>query len=347
MVYKVYPSRIKRNIKKEQKRGNVFYPIKTNDSSKIIKIIDKYLSIKDGYLISSKSHLGVLIDCEISLDRVVYINCVSPNEVRNEIYDLGVRQFIFGDFESFVEFYRTHKDIKVGFRLRISQFTDYYKGFVDCPLGMFKSEFEEAIEYCNKEGVSFGIQMYFTRDTVKFHKRMLQNLISYIRDLNILYDFINLGGLSDNFCEIKKYFSSINIEVGERLLHYAVSCNTKLLAKKGNTLFIDASVYNGMLDALIYNKKFSYYFGDISLDGIHCISLAHDSSARHTKRVVVCGNSCDSKDILGTYWMMEDEFNYLYAGMPIEIVNVGAYFDVFQMRYIDNVERQIEIIEED
>lgn len=332
LVYTVNKLKIKENIDFYHQFGRVFYPIKTNDSYEIIKIIDSYLDYEDCYLISSISHYSILKFCGISPDRMIFINVLTSNEIRSQIYDLGVRQFIFGDYKSLVRFCFLYKDIRVGLRLSLSEFNSDAN-----VIGVQRYEIGKILEFSKSHSLDLGLQLYFDRNVIDSHYSLLRECSTYINDLDTDFKFVNIGGLErDLYKEAKNFFGNFNLEVGEGLLNNAVDCRTKVSLKTDKAVFLEIGIYGGMLDSILYNKKFVLR--------VESSQLTLQETYENTKKVLICGGSCDTKDILGYYYMSEDTFNSLHTGTEVIVENTGAYFDVFQMRYASDINRRMEVI---
>lgn len=319
LFFEINKNVIKSNVKYYSQFGRLFYPIKTNDNFEVLKIIDKYLSNEDGYLISSRSNFEMLRFCGISPDRMIYINAISSFEVRNELYNNGVRSFVFGDIYNFKKFCFRHRDINIYLRLALS----------DNDIGMSKKEFEKCVEWLKNNGIKFNVELYFTRDSKNNHESILNNYLEYLKSFE--FNEINIGGLNEKLLP-----NNANLEIGENLLKGAINCKTKLLLKKNDKIYLESGIYSGMLDVVLYNKRFDIIFEDIKVSDSY--------SDYYNKSILICGGSCDSKDILGVYYINCSDFDKLYNGMDVTILDTGAYFNVFNMSYASDIQKVYKVV---
>lgn len=316
MIYTIDSSMLEQNINLYHKFGCLAYPIKTNDSKEIITLIDRYFSPQDTYLISSISHYNILKSCDISPDRITFINILSLNKDREYLYQEGVRSFVFGDLYKLHEFYITHKDISIIIRISLRE--------INSQASILGMSLEDYFRVFDKENVS--VELYFDRaiDMVS---------VTYFGIMDILSSYpvklYNFGGLSLSILDNVVDVPNLRIEVGEGLLNRCIDCITTVLHKSDHTIFIETGIYGGMLDSVLYNKKFNLRY--------YNYHFTSEYTTENTVKVLVCGGSCDTKDILGYYYISPACYNSLYEGGNIIIENVGAYFDVFHMRYASDI----------
>lgn len=318
MTYVIDEKRFESNFNKYRRNRGLVYPLKTNDSFEIINLVKKYFGSEDYYLISSKGHYSALKFCGIPEDKMIYTNVCSSFETLEEFYYLGIRNFMFGDFNTLRRFLYKHMGASIGLRLSLYEFTDSASR-----LGMTISDFEKSVDLLEVMHLSYGVQVYLDRG-IQDVDTVVKNVKEYICKFNNI-TFLNYGGVDVDLgiATVSRY------EIGDNLLKGVVDCEVNVEKLVNGILYVNTGIYAGLLDKILYNKSF-----DISVDNQ---VLPKKKSDNYSISLDILGSVCDTKDIIGRYYVNNYILDCISLSKKITVLDTGAYCDVFRTRYADDI----------
>ena len=322
--YIVDSDQIKSNLNQYSIANKIYFPLKTNDLPEVLNILKKN---KTDFLINNTQNLQLLKSMGISPLKVIDINYLNSPENREAIYSQGVRSFAFGSFEGLMKF-NYIKNIQALFRMNLVDFSS-----AATPIGASISELSAMYEYAQKQNNNnIGLQIYINKKMTCDIDELLANVVKTLFSYNIHFSFLNIGGIHNPtvlyniFNKYKSFYPQINFEIGEGIINNAVHCIATIRdISPSGAVFISRGIYNGFLDAVLYNKKY-----DIFVDNKTSLSKKYVEGLR---KIQIWGPSCDSHDFIGEYWIPEEKFEQLRPGNKIYIKNIGAYFNVFDFGY--------------
>lgn len=312
---------IKNNIKKYKEYGTVLYAAKTNFTSYILEVINNYV---DGFMVSNIDQLDALEFVDINKIRSMNTLNNSLNAKLNYISVESVEDLI--DIDSLQD-----KTICIRIAPRAKRVEEAVY------LGTDIDNAEKIIKYIDGKCKSYGIGLYLPRKVANAENFRDEMIYISCGLKNYHLDFISIGGISKinnlNFLNDLKDISGVSnliLEVGEGILNDAVDLKTNIIRHKilydKHILIINSGIYDGMLDKFIYNKKIDLFIPDANGDNIF--------SFRNDIPIYIYGNSTDSKDYIGKYYIKEKDIGLL--DKYIFVKNVGAYFNVFETKYGKN-----------
>lgn len=327
---------LKSNYEKYSKIGQVIYPLKTNSNETIIKeLINLYGNSNNGFAISHISHYNELIKLGVSPDKMCLINVIADDDVVKYFYDNGVRYFVFDNINSLQKFlsYANPNEIKIAVRLNIIEVFGVYSH-----LGAKTSECYEMLDLLKKYNISnFGISFYLQKETLP-EGNVLNTMLDYIKTKfsNYNLEFLNIGGAIkpeeidiNKLEDVKKSLNAkyIIVEPGRYLVGNAGYMETTIIKKKfDNTYIIRNGIYAGLLDCLLYNKKFELYLNV----NTELVKLEYEPF-EGSKELIICGASSDSGDRIGKFYVDSSVYDKVNVGTKIIIDNALAYVEEFFM----------------
>lgn len=329
-------NKLKKNYDSFNKIGQIYYPMKTNSNTTVIKELNKlYNGSENGFLITHKSHYNKLKELGISSNRI----CVS-NILMNEIdiqylYNQGVRYFTFDNINSLKDFlkYASASEVKIAIRLNIVEVFNVFSH-----LGALTNDCKAMFDLLKEYKIqNYGISFYLQKETLP-NENVLNSMLDYIKCNfnNYSMSFINIGGAikpedidNEKLNELKEVLKAnrIILEPGRYLIGNAGYMETEIIKKQfENTFIIKNGIYSGLLDCLLYNKKFELYLKDNS----ELIRLKYEPF-EDSKEFIICGASSDSGDRIGKFYIDIEEYNKLKVGTKIIVENALAYVEEFFM----------------
>ena len=343
-----------KNYYEYKKLGNIYYPLKTNSNSYIIDNLNNNYCEEDGFLISSINHYKLLVKHNISPRKMCFINVLASNDSIKYLYNHGVRFFVFDSYETLVNFsfYADLSTCKIAIRLNLMNIYPY----IFTHLGASISDCIKMLDYLNKRCLKLGISFYILPE-LKDNNNSMFKIIDYIKKTfnNYNLSFISIGGLQ-NYTKLDyKYFKELKrimnldeiiLEPGKYLVDNTFYLKTKIVQEKSldnrDIVVIKNGIYSGLLDILLYNKKFDFYL-KVNTD---YIPITYKKDGNHQYEFVMCGASNDSRDIIGKMYLDEKYKNNLVVGGEVMIKNIGSYFEEFFMNYGGDIEKVYEEVEE-
>lgn len=335
--YNIHSDIINSNIQKISQHGYVYFAVKANMQPKILQVISKNIY---GWIVSDYRQLCSLIDAKIPLNNVIHINVASSESERLKLYSKGIKRFCFSDLDSLISLNQCCPDIEPFVRLCINEFEQSASH-----IGASKKEFVKMAKYLMQNNKPINIQLYFDRNCKREWFQIIQDIytfLSSLRQFGFTINALNVGGISLNSVDKIKNLAfdikDVNIEAGEPILKNAIDCETDIKAFTNDCLFLGTGIYTGALDVVLYNKRFN-------IELLNGISLLSDSPTKLFHKLIVCGPSCDTKDILGEYYIEKTNLSVLKKGEIVVIKDVGAYFQCFDMNYCSDYKQEVEVNE--
>lgn len=327
---------LKSNYEKYSRIGQIYYPLKTNSSEEVLKqLLKLYGDSDNGFLITHISHYNKLLELGVSPDKMCLVNVITADDTVKYLYDNGVRYFTFDNTNSLQNFlkYANPNEIKVAIRLNIVEVFNVFSH-----LGALTEDCKSMLDLLNQYNVKiYGISFYLQKETLP-EENVLNKMLDYIKDSfnNYSMSFINIGGAIkpddidiNKLNEVKKVLNAnkIIVEPGRYLIGNAGYMETKIIKKQfENTFIIKNGIYSGLLDCLLYNKKFELYLKNNS----ELIKLKYEPF-EGSKEFIICGASSDSGDRIGRFYIDDKNYNNLKVGSIIVVANALAYVEEFFM----------------
>ena len=327
---------LKDNYEKYSKIGQIYYPLKTNSNETVIKeLIKLYGNSDNGFLISHISHYDKLIELGVKPNKMCLINVITDDNTIEYFYNKGVRYFTFDNIDSLQKFllYANPNEIKISIRLNIVEVFNIYSH-----LGAKTSDCYLMLDLLKKYNVSnIGISFYLQKETLP-EGNVLNTMLDYIKDKfnNYQLEFLNIGGAIrpddidiNKLNEVKNTLSAkyIIIEPGRYLVGNAGYMETTIIKKQfDNTFIIKNGIYSGLLDSLLYNKKFDLY---LKVDS-KLIKLYYEPFDG-SREFIICGASSDSGDRIGKFYIDSNFYSEIKVGAKIVVNNALAYVEEFFM----------------
>ena len=313
--------RIINNYNTFKQIGPIYYPIKANSNKAVIDILSNIFDDKDKFAISNKN----IIDS----NKTTLINPFYNLEELEYFYNEGVRDFVFEDLDIFIKFKTRHSDIISSVRINLNEIIENNNTFIGAPL---KETLQMIAEGCS---LSIYCPTEFRKDDY------LEDCLSAAKIFGT--KTLRLSGF--NITDIKKILTFKNdtyidliTEPGESLINNAIDyeCDIIKFKKINNNYFLilNTSIYKGLFDYLLYDKKYSITCNDKILNyngfGTPC---------------TLCGVSGDSKDIFGTVYLTNEDIKTIENAKNVTFKNVGAYFENIMTNYGKETEYEVKIVE--
>lgn len=327
---------LKNNYEQFSNIGQIYYPLKTNSNEILIKELIKLFENSDnGFLISHLSHYEQLTNLGVNPDRMCMANVIIDDNFIEFLYKKGIRYFTFDNINSLSKFllYADVQSIKIAIRLNIFEVFGVYSH-----LGATCEECKQMISILKEKNVkNYGLSFYLQKETLP-QKNVLHQMLDYIETnfKNLTMPFINIGGAIkpknidlNRLEKLKKTLGSENIivEPGRYLVGNAGYMETQVVKQKSENIFIlKNGIYSGLVDVLLYNKKFELYLK--VLDNL--IPLKSEKF-KDSKEVIFYGASSDSGDKLGKFYIDNKYYNNIKIDSTIIINNALAYVEEFFM----------------
>lgn len=327
---------LRQNYIEYSKIGQIYYPLKTNSNATVIKELNElYQNSDNGFLVTHISHYYKLINLGISPKNMCIVNIITEDKDIKFFYKNGIRYFTFDNIqqlENFLE-YANSEEIKIAIRLNIIEVFDVFSH-----LGATTKECKNMLELLSSKKVqNVGLSFYLQKELLP-QTDILNKMLDYIESnfKNYKMSFLNIGGAIkpkdidvNRLNEIKTSLdiNNIIVEPGRYLIGNAGYMETNIIKKKSDSVFIIKNgIYSGLLDALLYNKKFELY---LKVND-KLIPLQYEEFD-NSKEFILCGASSDSGDIIGKLYIESNYYKYLVPNAIIIVSNALAYVEEFFM----------------
>ena len=340
---------LKLNYEKFSKIGQVYYPLKVNSNETILReLIKLYDGSNNGFLVTHISHYDKLIRLGVTPDKMCLVNVIADNDIVKYLYDKGVRYFTFDDVDYLKYFlsYANPNEVKISIRLNIVEVFGVYSH-----LGAKTSDCYTMLNLLKEKGISnFGISFYLQKETLPVGN-VLDTMLDYIKDKfsNYELEFLNIGGAVkpddiniNKLNDVKEALKAkyIILEPGRYLVGNAGYMETEIIKKQiEDTFIIKNGIYSGLLDCLLYDKKFELY---LKLDS-KLVKLEYEPF-EGSKEFMICGGSCDSGDRMGKFYIEASLYNEIKIGTKIIVNNALAYVEEFFMPLGGDLRKEYHII---
>ena len=340
---------LKSNYEKFSKIGQVYYPLKINSNEVVLKkLIEFYEGSNNGFLITTISHYDKLIRLGVTPDRMCLVNVAAEDEIVKYLYDHGVRYFTFDNINSLKKFlsYANPSEIKLSIRLNIIEVFNVYSH-----LGARTNECYQMFDLLKSLNINnIGISFYLQKETLP-EGNVLNTMLDYIKKnfSNYELEFLNIGGAVkpddidlNKLEEVRKSLSAkyIIVEPGRYLVGNAGYMETVITKKQlENTFIIRNGIYGGLVDCLLYKKKFELYLKTDS--GL--VELKYEPFPG-SKEFIICGASCDSGDRIGKFYIDSSIYDKVQVGSKIIVNNALAYVEEFFMPLGGDLAKEYHII---
>ena len=329
-------NKLEANYKQFLKIGEIYYPLKSNSNNVVLKeIIKLYHNSNNGFLITHNSHFNKLRKLGVSPKKMCMVNVITDDKEVRFFYQKGVRYFTFDNINGLKSFlkYANLKETRIAIRLNIIEIFHVFSH-----LGATSLECKEMLELLKQNNASdYGISFYLQKEIIpgknEFNK-MLEYIVKNFKKYNLT--FLNIGGalkpneINNNYLnDIKKKMNIklIITEPGRYFVGNTGYMETTIIKKKMRNVFIiQNGIYAGLLDVLLYNKKFELF---AKIDG-DLIKLQYEAT-KNCKEIIICGASSDSGDRIGTFYIEEKYFHKLDVGVNIIVNNALTYVEDFFM----------------
>lgn len=325
-------------IKEYQTYGKIYYPIKANDDEMIISIIKNNDCC---FEVDSIEHIKLLVDnYEVSPHKLLYSFPIKePSDIK-EALKMGVNLFVVDSIDEYDKIVSISNEVKLIVRINVLQILNNKLSPEKDKWGLSLEDAKMLISYSKEKSINVvGMSFYIMseiEDKNSF-EIVLKKINSEFKDISI--EFLDIGGgisleqlsIINPLIETTKTLLNakyIAFEPGRHLLNPCIEMVVSVTAIKyikGNKLvFINAGIYNGLIDAVIKNK--SYNIIDRKQNDHSILRVSY-----------LCGSSSDISDTLGAYELRED----LLVGDLLFIKECGAYSSVMQTRFYNKPHIQL------
>lgn len=315
------------NLLKYKTYGSVFYPIKANDNPLIIKNI---IQMGCSFEVDSVNHMKELVETyKVDPQKIIFSFPLKKISDVKKATSLGIRKYVIDCFEEYEKIRKFVKNPLYLLRFNANEVIKELTPMQD-KWGFSINNLKKIYKLIkDRDEKILGISFYLTSEincVENFEK--VFNFLGTL-DLDNL-DVIDIGGgISINMLErmtaslelLKSKFQckEIVIEPGRHLLEPCMDMKVSIIAKKNSSdgkqiLFIDAGIYNGLLDVIIKNKR---------------LIINDELNEMRKTPFYLCGFSSDVSDFLGEYFFSES----LDIGDKLIIKNCGAYSAVMSTRF--------------
>jgi ornithine decarboxylase len=326
-----------------QSYGNIFFPIKANDSAPLIE----YISQSDcGFEVDSLEHAHLLIDkYNVAPDLIIYSHLVRSRKDIREAANLGIKLFVVDTEEDMDRIDEVVSSPKYFLRINVNSMLNLLPPEKD----KWGFEVEKAIAIFdavrNISNKIWGVSFYLSAEinTVQNVATVLNNLSSAFSNSGL--SALNIGG-GISISMLKQLRPLLNatlestgieklvIEPGRHLLDPCFDLITSVLAtrdiKGTRFLFIDSGIYFGLIDVIIKNKRFSIE------------DECEFANSPTLREYIICGASSDVSDVLGKYQLREN----ISVGDKLRIRGCGAYSSVMQTHFYGKLPNRTAIVNE-
>lgn len=341
---------LQENFEKYSRLGNICYPMKTNSTLPVLTILKEQIECGENYFsISNLKHFTKLYNLGVKPNKIILINTIATNDIVKTLYDNNVRFFTFDNLTALSNFskYADIKKCKLFFRLSVNE-----EFHLHSHIGANSEEIKQMIKFIEKYNIDYGISFYLPKEINNKNnslKRMLKFIEKKFSKDNI--KFLTIAGIKKTTSIKEKLIKNIKqslqlktvfLEPGEYMLYGAIDLKTSIVRfkyGKRKSLILKNGIFSGMLDRVLYNKKFDFI---LTING-KTIHLSPHIKFGMTK-IYVYGGSGDSVDYLGKYYIEKEFANLFKENQEVIIKNAGAYFEEFYIPHGDELQIVYDII---
>jgi diaminopimelate decarboxylase len=305
----VNAEKFNKRIREYQKFGTIYYPVKSNSAREVLELVK---SSGCNFLVSCIYYLEKAMAAGAAGGAVLYDDCIAGKDEISAALRKGVRLFVTDSEEQFALIHALDPGAK--FLVKVS--VDGVSG----EKGKFGlTDFLPLKEKIENTGTFGGLSFYISDSVFSYDalERQLAFMVATVQHTPVLNIGGSLKGLSGDertgrlLEEYKRsgFFDALFLEPGRNLLNPCIVMRSAVkrarILNGERRVYIDTSIYSGLMDVYIENKNLKMSAGNRPHDTLHHMY----------------GNTSDSADFLGTHLLPGD----LREGDIITIEDCGAY----------------------
>ena len=330
-----------KNIKKFFPDSRVYYAVKANPAKEILNILKNEGSYFD---VSSRNEIKLCLSQSIKASNLSFGNTVKKEKDILWANKKGVELFAFDSIEELNKIEKNAKNSKVFCRLQVpNQGANWplSKKF-GCSVSMAK---ELMLKAKNKNLFPAGLSFHVGSQQININRwieslKLCFEVYSYLKDNNILLDFINIGGgipvdYADYNFDIKSFSQKLNNTIKNIFKGEPI----KIILEPGRSIVAAAGIIES--EVILVSKKnqrdkkrWVYLdigrFGGLAETEAEAIryKIIPVNNSSECSSVNIAGPSCDGADILYEKYNYELPIN-LMAGDKVRFYVAGAYTSVY------------------
>lgn len=316
----------------------ICYAMKANSETPVLEALNK---AGTNFEVASKYELVLLKKIGVPGERIIYGTSVRPESDIKEFINYGVDRFAFDSLQELLKIHRQAPGVRVYVRVLVDDKSDSVFHMSD----KFGASLKEGVSLLIK-AKELGLVPYGISFNVGSQARNSRAWARGIHDVSIVMKIllekgieikvINIGGgfphnyqNNDNIPNIKKISKYLDLackklpypvnyiaEPGRGLVANAFTLITSVIAKNrrlsGYWLYLDAGVYNGLLEAMVWQGSTKYYIKPLSTRNVSKIK----------ERFILTGPTGDSLDIINRVVVLPKDIK---VGDKLVIYDTGAY----------------------
>ncbi len=313
--YIIFKDKLHEQLNSYQKLFKVYFPLKSNNSNELIKLLDIFQS---NFEVETIEYANMLVnEYGIDAQRILFCPVYDAITQIDAAVRLGIRFFVVTSPIESKTLKNYSQPTHYIIRVRSDQIVPNATAFR--PFGAQIKDVDEII--ANFRDGFYGFSFYISQET----RQLLSantTISEFFEELYTKYTYrtINIGGgfslddSKDLQQKLNAFFEGdLLIEPGRHLLDPCVNIEVTIIQKTqnaGNTyLTLNVGIYNGLIDIIIKNKRFD---------------IASPEAKGDLTKYIVLGPTADTADRLGEYCLPND----LQVGDRLIIHDCGAYCKV-------------------
>ena len=320
----------------------IYYAVKANPA---IEIINCLKNIDCNFDVSSKKEIELCLSQFINPSKLSYGSTIKKDKDILWAYNKGVRLFAFDALEELNKIENNAKNSKVFCRLAVPNKGAHWplsKKF-GCSINMaIELMLEAEKKGLAPAGISFHVGSQQTNiDRWKEALKICHEVYSYLKEKNIILDFINIGGgIPVDYRDYNFNLESFAKELNNNINFYFNHNLPKIMIEPGRSLVAEAGIIESEIILVsqkdyVDNKRWVYLdigrFGGLAEteeEAIKYTILSVKKNNPKTGPVIIAGPSCDGADILYEKNNYELPLN-IKSGDKVRIHSTGAYTSVY------------------
>lgn len=319
-----------------KKTADVYYPIKANDNRYVIEAV---IENDASFEVDSIQHIKKLIGFyNVNANKIIYSFPIKKKSDLLLAKSLGVVKYVVDSYEEYYKIKETIKKPQFIIRLSANALVSGLDVFQD-KWGFSPSQIPSVIKKIIQDGGElYGISFYLSSEINSYENFI--KVLDYLKTIDLsLFHMVDIGGginietlnrLSNKVNDIKAltHGRQIIVEPGKDLLDPCFEMRVSIMAIKEsfdgkNKIFIDAGIYNGLLDVIIKDKQFEI------------VDTKGDQHASY----YICGCSSDVSDYIGLYSLSST----LQVGDELIIKGCGAYSAVMATNFYSMPKSKVKV----
>ena len=330
-----------KNIKKYFPDSKIYYAVKANPAKEILNCLKNEGSYFD---VSSKNEIKLCLSQSIKPSNLSFGNTIKKEKDILWAYKQGVELFAFDSIEELNKIENNAKNSKVFCRLQVpNQGANWplSKKF-GCSVNMAK---DLMLKASKKSLIPAGLSFHVGSQQTNINRwveslKLCFEVYSYLKEQNILLDFINIGGgIPVDYVDYNfdmKFFSAKLDDAIKNIFHGEP---IKIILEPGRSIVAEAGIIES--EVILVSKKNEsdkkrWVYLDIGRFGglaeteaeairYKIISVNNNSEC---SSVNIAGPSCDGADIIYEKYNYELPIN-LKSGDKVRFHAAGAYTSVY------------------